>query len=49
MKRGTRSLTFYSIGKQLKMTPQSVYNYVRGKGGDGYVIDALIEEFNKLP
>lgn len=41
--------TYVQVGLTLGITGQTVYNYVNGKGGDGYIIDALIEEFKKLP
>ncbi len=47
---GKNSLTstYVKVGLDLGLTGQTVYNYVNGRGGDGYVIDALIEEFEKL-
>lgn len=47
---GSKSITsiYVQIGLKLGLTGQTVYNYVHGKGGDGYMIDALIEEFKTL-
>lgn len=45
------NLTYALIGYNLGISGQTVGNYVEGKSksGNGYLIDALIEEFNKLP
>ena len=45
------TLTYAIIGTHLGITGQTVRNYVKGKckNGNGYVIEALITEFNKLP
>lgn len=44
------TITYAGIGLKLGLTGQSVRNYVKAKckNGNGYVIDALIEEFKKL-
>ncbi len=39
---------YVQVGLKLGITGQTVYNYVNGRGGDGYMIDALIEEFKNL-
>jgi hypothetical protein len=44
-----QSVTYTKIGAELEMTGQSVGNYVAGKGSDGFLIEALIKEFKKLP
>lgn len=46
---GETTATFVEIARQLGITSQTVYNYTQGKGGNGYMVDALIEEFKKLP
>ena len=46
---GETTLTFVEVGRNLGITSQTVYNYTQRKGGNGYLIDALIEEFENLP
>jgi len=43
-------LTYALIGYRFGITGETVGNYVNGrsKKGNGYLIDALIEEFKKL-
>jgi hypothetical protein len=45
------SLLYATIGISLGITANTVANYVIGlsKSGNGYLIDALIKEFEKLP
>lgn len=45
---GSQSATCAYIGTQLNLSGQGVYNYVIGKGGDGFVCEAIAEEFKKL-
>lgn len=47
-KRGSQSSTCSYIGTQLNLSGQGVYNYVIGKGGDGFICEAITEEFKKL-
>lgn len=37
------------IGKRLGVSFQTVVNYVYGKAKDGFLIEALTEEFKNLP
>ena len=46
-KRGNITLTYVDIGSKLKITSQTVYNYIQGNG-DGFMAEALIDEFKKL-
>lgn len=46
---GTMTRKFVEVGLSLNLTSQTVSNYVNGRGGDGYMIEALIEEFSKIP
>ena len=46
--KGGITLAYVSVGSKLKITSQTVYNYVQGKGKDGYMAEALIKEFEKL-
>ncbi len=40
--------TYVKVGIKLGITGQTVYNYIQGKGGNGYLIESIIEEFKKL-
>lgn len=41
--------TYARVGIELGMSGQSVGNYVNKKGSNGFLVEALIEEFKKLP
>jgi len=45
---GKSTMTFAMIGAKLGITGQTVYNYVQGRGSDGFVIEELIKEFAAL-
>lgn len=36
------------VGKNLKKSPQTVMNYLRGRGKDGYLTEAITKEFLSL-
>ena len=42
---GNLTMLYAIIGSKLGITGQTVYNYVQGRGSDGYIIDELIELF----
>ncbi len=42
---GKSTNAYHTVGVKFGITAQTVYNYIEGKGKDGYLIDALIEEF----
>lgn len=47
-----KTMIYGLLGANLGVTGGTVFNYMGAKPGhkgDGYFIDALIEEFNKLP
>lgn len=41
--------TYTRIASRLDITISTIINYKRGFGSNGYMIDALIQEFSKLP
>jgi len=43
------SATNSFVGGIVGVSGQTVSNYRNGDVGDGYILDALIEEFSKLP
>lgn len=45
-----QTLTYQKVGAALGVTGQTIYNYVqaKNKSANGYMIDAIIEEFEKL-
>lgn len=46
---GTRKVKIYStVGAKLGVSSQTVYNYVAGKGKDGYLTEALTKAFKAL-
>lgn len=46
--KGNITLSYVTVGGALRLTSQTVYNYVQGKGKDGFIVEALIKEFKKL-
>lgn len=40
--------TYHQLGICLGVTGQTVYNYTRGKGNDGFFVEALIEQIELL-
>lgn len=49
MPRGVRKIYIYSlVGAKLGVSSQTVYNYIAGKGKDGYLTEALLKEFKQL-
>lgn len=46
---GKTTMTAAYIGQQLGITGQTVSNFLKGKGRNGYLAEAMIEEYEKLP
>lgn len=40
--------TYHILGITLGVTGQTVYNYTKGKGNDGFFVEALIEQIELL-
>lgn len=36
------------VAKNLKKSPQTIMNYIRGRGKDGYLTDAITQEFQSF-
>lgn len=36
------------VGKNLNISGQSVYNYISGRVNDGYLAEAIYQEFKKI-
>ena len=36
------------VGKNLKKSPQTIMNYINGRGKDGYLTEAITKEFQSL-
>lgn len=47
--KNKRFLVCGVVGGKLGLTAQGVINYINGKGGNGYMTESLITEFEKLP
>lgn len=45
-----KGLVFLSeaIAKNLKRSPQTIMNYIKGRGKDGYLTEAITKEFQSL-
>jgi len=46
--RGEMMNACKGIAKRLKVSPQTVYNYVVGTIKDGYLAEAILQEFESL-
>lgn len=46
--RGQETSICWSIGKNLGITGTTVQNYLRGRIGDGYLAEAIYNEFVKI-
>lgn len=40
--------TCWEVGKNLGVTGTTIQNYLKGKIGDGYLAEAIYDEFEKL-
>lgn len=47
-KNQTAGIVYSIIGNKLGVTGQTVVNYISGNAKDGYLLDAMIEEFKEL-
>lgn len=39
---------FNKVANELELSPQTVRNYREGHGGDGFMLETIIDEFRKL-
>lgn len=44
----TETAIFNKVANELELSPQTVRNYREGHGGDGFMLETIIEEVTKL-
>lgn len=47
-KNKVASMVYSAIGIKVNKTGQTILNYISGNAKDGYLLDAIIEEFKML-